>query len=529
MTFSMPMSVTSTCGTVVHIRPLPSDSTTQTVPVSATAKFAPLTPTFAERNFSRRYRRATLARAGGSSERSFAPSLSLKSSRISARFLWIAGTRMCELVSPASWMMSSARSVSYARMPTPSKYSFNFVSSVAMDLTLTTSRAPWLCAMPATIRLASSASRAQWTWPPARVTDSSSCGRYSSRWRMMRFFRALPASRRASQSGISSTATLRFSRMVRVALPRLFRIWVSASASRADCSKVGVLPSEKASGWDLSVIGSAFLLRAREDLGEVDGPHARASALEAAADVHQARVVAGGTDLGARVQDVAQLVREHRRGGVGVLHGEGAPEAAALPRLSQLHEVYAPDGAQQFEGRVAYLDHAQRVARRVVSNAVRIIGPHVRGFELLHQKFRELEHPGGEHLHVVEELFVVGEIRGHRVELAHHADARARRRDYRLVALEDLDEAPDEGDGFPLIPGVEVHLAAAGLFGGEHDLVAEALEQAHGRPPRLREQRVVKARDEQGHAHSLSSSFDGGRAAMITHDPRRLRERRSGG
>ena len=51
MTFSIPMSVTRTGGNVVHILPLPSDSTTQTVPVSATAKFAPLMPTFAERNF----------------------------------------------------------------------------------------------------------------------------------------------------------------------------------------------------------------------------------------------------------------------------------------------------------------------------------------------------------------------------------------------------------------------------------------------------------------------------------------------
>ena len=39
--FSIPMTVTSTSGSDVHMRPLPSDSNTQTVPVSATAKFAP--------------------------------------------------------------------------------------------------------------------------------------------------------------------------------------------------------------------------------------------------------------------------------------------------------------------------------------------------------------------------------------------------------------------------------------------------------------------------------------------------------
>ncbi len=50
----MPMTVISVRGSVVHMRPLPSDSTTPTVPVSATAKFAPLMPTGIVRNFSRR-------------------------------------------------------------------------------------------------------------------------------------------------------------------------------------------------------------------------------------------------------------------------------------------------------------------------------------------------------------------------------------------------------------------------------------------------------------------------------------------
>ena len=52
--FSIPSTVTSTGGSVVHMRPFPSDSTMQIVPVSAIPKFAPLTPTRAERNRSRR-------------------------------------------------------------------------------------------------------------------------------------------------------------------------------------------------------------------------------------------------------------------------------------------------------------------------------------------------------------------------------------------------------------------------------------------------------------------------------------------
>ena len=45
ITFSMPMTVIRVCGRVRHIRPLPSDSTTDSVPVSAMAKLAPLMPT----------------------------------------------------------------------------------------------------------------------------------------------------------------------------------------------------------------------------------------------------------------------------------------------------------------------------------------------------------------------------------------------------------------------------------------------------------------------------------------------------
>ena len=53
-TFSIPITVISVCGSVRHIRPLPSDSTTASVPVSATPKLAPLTATLAARNFRRR-------------------------------------------------------------------------------------------------------------------------------------------------------------------------------------------------------------------------------------------------------------------------------------------------------------------------------------------------------------------------------------------------------------------------------------------------------------------------------------------
>ena len=63
--FSIPITLMSTSGSVVHMRPLPSDSTTETVPVSATAKLTPLIPTRALKNSLRRCRRAVSASSRG--------------------------------------------------------------------------------------------------------------------------------------------------------------------------------------------------------------------------------------------------------------------------------------------------------------------------------------------------------------------------------------------------------------------------------------------------------------------------------
>ena len=71
--------------------------------------------TRARRNASRRWSRAASASSAGSSERFGRPSRSRKRSRISTRFLWIAGTSRCDGRSPASWTISSARSVSIGR------------------------------------------------------------------------------------------------------------------------------------------------------------------------------------------------------------------------------------------------------------------------------------------------------------------------------------------------------------------------------------------------------------------------------
>ena len=234
-TFSMPITVISVSGSVRHIRPLPSDSTTSSVPVSATPKLAPEIATLARRNRSRRCVRAAMAsRRGSAVSDGSTPGISRrKISRISARLRWIAGTRMCEGRSPPSWTISSARSVSLASIPAASSASLSPISWVAMDLTLTTSVWPVARTRSVTMRLASLASRAQCTTPPRAVTCSSNRWRCSSRRAIVAVLIASPARRSASQSSSSATTAARLLRITVVAWPRLRRSWVSASAVRA--------------------------------------------------------------------------------------------------------------------------------------------------------------------------------------------------------------------------------------------------------------------------------------------------------
>ncbi|CAM5709631.1 hypothetical protein SVIOM74S_03417 [Streptomyces violarus] len=62
-------------------------------------------------------------------------------------------------------------------MPSASSASLSPISCVAIDLTLTTSDSPVIFTSWVTISLASAASAAQWTMPPAAVTASSNCSR----------------------------------------------------------------------------------------------------------------------------------------------------------------------------------------------------------------------------------------------------------------------------------------------------------------------------------------------------------------
>ena len=139
--FSIPTTVMSVSGSVVQKRPLPSDSTMQTVPVSATAKLAPLIPTRARRNRSRRWRRAASA---SSRARRRDPAGRARGGRGRGSRRGSCGSpgRGCATTPRRRAGRSARRGRSRARRSRRGKRSFRRISSVVSDFTFTTSRSP---------------------------------------------------------------------------------------------------------------------------------------------------------------------------------------------------------------------------------------------------------------------------------------------------------------------------------------------------------------------------------------------------
>ena len=217
------------------MRPLPSDSTTPSVPVSAIAKLAPDTAKPARRNRSRRCARAAIASSRGSSVRSGStPGI-------------VAEEDLADLAAVAV-----DRGHEDVRRPVVAELhdELGEVGLVRGDagglerlvepdllrrhrLDLDDLVAPASCTSRTTIALASSASRAQCTVPPRAMTCASSCTSSSGSRAMASVLIASPARRSSSQSSSSATTAARLPRMVDVAWPRLRRSCVSASAVRA--------------------------------------------------------------------------------------------------------------------------------------------------------------------------------------------------------------------------------------------------------------------------------------------------------
>ena len=89
------------------------------------------------------------------------------------------------------------------------------------------------------------------------------------------------------------------------------------------------------------------------------GAHAGTLAMQRSTDVHQAGVVAGGTNLGLRLLDVLQLFLQHRSRNVGVLNGKRTAEATA--QIPSLHgnQFQPPYVAQQANWKISQVQIAK--------------------------------------------------------------------------------------------------------------------------------------------------------------------------
>ena len=177
-------------GTDVDMSALPSFVHTTMSPVSATPKFAPVIPQSAVMKLSLRWYRAHRVRyvgsAGGAASRSafeicgsasrMTPFFS-KHSSTSSFVMCIAGMTIWLGARCMSWRMRSPRSVSTTSMPSFSRCSLRWHSSVSIDLLFTTFLTPWLCMISMTMLLYSFASFAQCTWAPFSVAAFSNISR----------------------------------------------------------------------------------------------------------------------------------------------------------------------------------------------------------------------------------------------------------------------------------------------------------------------------------------------------------------
>ena len=235
-----PTTLTSASGRVRHIRPLPSDSTTTSVPVSATAKFAPETATFGAQELLPQVQPGSAGQLGRVVGQVVRRGTSGTRHPLAGRS---AGSPRGFGGSPApgcGWAgrRRAARSAPrgrspHAAIPAPASASLRPISWVAIDLTLTTSSTPWAFATAAT----TSVRLRRVTGPvhrcaPAAVSD---CLQLHQVRRQV--VQCAVLDRRAGRPQVLPVARLRrpraarLSRIVPVACARLCRSWVSARAA----------------------------------------------------------------------------------------------------------------------------------------------------------------------------------------------------------------------------------------------------------------------------------------------------------
>lgn len=70
----------------------------------------------------------------------------------------------------------------------------------------------------------------------------------------------------------------------------------------------------------------------------MDRPDAGSLPMQTATEMHQARIISGGTDFGPGGEHMVNFVTQHGHRDIGILDGKGATETATLFRSRQFDQ-----------------------------------------------------------------------------------------------------------------------------------------------------------------------------------------------
>ena len=470
----MPTTETSTSGRVRHIRPLPSDSTTTSVPVSATAKLAPETADLGAQELLAQVQprgRRELGRArrsGRPGPGARPPPSGAGRSRGSRPGCGGSPAPGCgEGRSSPSCTISSARSVSQAAMPSAASASLSPISWVAIDLTLTTSSTPWSWAISRDDRVGlGGVAGPVHDRAARRRSDASSSTRWRSRSRSASVLdRPRRPARSSSQSvDLGDHAAARLSRIVRggvgQVVPQLgvgqrrARPPRGTPASRRRCAR--------SCGASRASDGTPRWRR---------GSRPGASRGRRTAGARACRRCASGTSCRRR-----PAPRRRSRGRGAPCRRPSRPRcrrssprtcrrSRSTPRRRAGRPGVSPRTcSQQPPGPVADAEHPQRVAGRVVGHPVREVRADVGHAEHVDEELAQLVDPRARSRPTAASSAGSPERRA-TIPCWCRAEpgARAGRRHDRVVPREGVDEGAHHGHRLVEVAGVDHRLRAAGL------------------------------------------------------------------
>jgi hypothetical protein len=201
-----------------------------------------------------------------------------------------------------------------------------------------------------------------------------------------------------------------------------------------------------------------------------------------AVEMHEARHIESGDDLGAGLGVVLDTVASHEAGNGFLSHGEGAAEAAAFIGPGELDDLDATQlreklahfikGSDHLFGGAAEAEFAQAVAAHLESDFEGKLTIDVDDFGDVGEVFAKLESVAAK---MFEARFAVKPMI---VVVTHHRDAASRGANDVVVLAEDLKEPFGQGAGGGVATGVRHGLAAASLLLWELDVKAEAAQDS---------------------------------------------------